>query len=458
MNFDDLQGERGYSHWRAYGQSKLANLMFCFELQRRASAPAAAAAQPRRTPRLRGDQPPVRRSRRRLRAGVLMAIGNKLFAQSADMGALPTLYAATVPDLPGGAFVGPGGFMEQRGHPKVVTAAGKAYDELAWRRLWEVSEQLTGVHYEFPGAARGVTELRPNPQADRPADRRRRGARVGGALPGARRRAAGARAGRAGRDPRAAAGVGARRSPSRSPPCCATSTRCCCPGSRTGSTRATSPTSRPAPRSRRSSPSCWRRRSTRSRSCGARRRRRPSSRAWCSTGSRSCSGCPAGWHGHIEDTASTSTMAAIIAAREATGRDVIVCSEHAHSSVDKAARMLGMRLRKVPVDDEFRMRADALAICPMPPRSWSRPSARPRRPRWIRCRRSPTRARRPARGCTSMPRMRARRWSARSSAGRSRGSSAPTRWSSTRTSGCSRRWTARCCGPAGRTISAPRSA
>jgi aromatic-L-amino-acid/L-tryptophan decarboxylase len=71
-------------------------------------------------------------------------------------------------------------------------------------------------------------------------------------------------------------------------------------------------------------------------------------------------GLPSGWHGHIEDTASTSTFAAIIAAREATGRDEIVCSEQAHSSVDKAARMLGMRLRKVPVDAEFRIRTDAL--------------------------------------------------------------------------------------------------
>jgi aromatic-L-amino-acid decarboxylase len=71
-------------------------------------------------------------------------------------------------------------------------------------------------------------------------------------------------------------------------------------------------------------------------------------------------GLPAGWHGHIEDTASTSTMAALIAAREATGRRVVVCSEHAHSSVDKAARMLELELRKVPADDEFRMRADAL--------------------------------------------------------------------------------------------------
>ena len=71
-------------------------------------------------------------------------------------------------------------------------------------------------------------------------------------------------------------------------------------------------------------------------------------------------GLPDGWHGHIEDTASISTLAAIIAAREATGRDLVVCSDQAHSSVDKAARMLGMRLRKVPTDDEFRLRLDEL--------------------------------------------------------------------------------------------------
>ena len=70
------------------------------------------------------------------------------------MGALPTLYAATVPDLPGGTFVGPGGRAEQRGYPKVVTAARKAYEEQDWRRLWEVSEQLTGVHYAFAAAGR----------------------------------------------------------------------------------------------------------------------------------------------------------------------------------------------------------------------------------------------------------------------------------------------------------------
>jgi aromatic-L-amino-acid decarboxylase len=73
-------------------------------------------------------------------------------------------------------------------------------------------------------------------------------------------------------------------------------------------------------------------------------------------------GLPSGWHGHIEDTASTSTMAALIAARETTGRRVVVCSEHAHSSVDKAARMLELELRKLPCDDEFRMPADALDL------------------------------------------------------------------------------------------------
>jgi aromatic-L-amino-acid decarboxylase len=69
-------------------------------------------------------------------------------------------------------------------------------------------------------------------------------------------------------------------------------------------------------------------------------------------------GLPDGWHGHIEDTASTSTLAALIAARHITGRNVVVCSEHAHSSVEKAARMLGMEIRKVDADEELRMRAD----------------------------------------------------------------------------------------------------
>ncbi len=153
IDFDDLQGERSYRRWRAYGQSKLANLMFCFELQRRASAAGtelkSVAAHPGyAATNLQFAGPTMRHER------AVMALANKVVAQSADMGALPTLFAATVPGLPGGTFVGPGGFMEQRGYPHVVTAASKAYDEAMRRRLWDVSEELTRVHYDFgPKAA-----------------------------------------------------------------------------------------------------------------------------------------------------------------------------------------------------------------------------------------------------------------------------------------------------------------
>jgi NAD(P)-dependent dehydrogenase (short-subunit alcohol dehydrogenase family) len=148
IDFEDLHGERGYRRWRAYGQSKLANLMFCFELQRRATAAGtelrSVAAHPGYSAtNLQFAGPALLHER------AVMALSNRLVAQSAEMGALPTLFAATVPDLPGGAFIGPDGFMEQRGYPHVVSAASKAYDEAAWGRLWEVSEELTGVHYDF---------------------------------------------------------------------------------------------------------------------------------------------------------------------------------------------------------------------------------------------------------------------------------------------------------------------
>jgi NAD(P)-dependent dehydrogenase (short-subunit alcohol dehydrogenase family) len=152
IKFDDLQGERSYNNWLAYGQSKLANLMFAFELNRRAVQAGAGlksyAAHPGYAATNLQFAGPARFYER-----ALMVLGNTVFAQSAEMGALPTLYAATVPDVPGGSFVGPDGFMEQRGHPHLVTAAGKAYDQEAWRRLWEVSEELTGVRYSFDGSA-----------------------------------------------------------------------------------------------------------------------------------------------------------------------------------------------------------------------------------------------------------------------------------------------------------------
>jgi NAD(P)-dependent dehydrogenase (short-subunit alcohol dehydrogenase family) len=154
MRFDDLNWERRYNNWLAYGQSKLADLLFCFELQRRATAAGsrlkALAAHPGyAATNLQFAGP------RKVEAA-FMAVTNKLVAQSAEMGALPTLYAATVPDLPGGSFIGPDGIGEMRGYPHVVGAAKRAYDEDAWRRLWELSEELTGVRPEFAAAARAT--------------------------------------------------------------------------------------------------------------------------------------------------------------------------------------------------------------------------------------------------------------------------------------------------------------
>jgi len=155
INFDDLQGERRYQHWLAYGQSKLANLLFCYELQRRASAAGTSleslAAHPGyAATNLQFAGPGIAAER------WMMWVANRVIAQSADMGALPTLYAATVPDLPGGTFVGPDSWGDMRGHPHIVTASGRAYDNEAAARLWEISDQLTGVHYEFGAAARAV--------------------------------------------------------------------------------------------------------------------------------------------------------------------------------------------------------------------------------------------------------------------------------------------------------------
>jgi NAD(P)-dependent dehydrogenase (short-subunit alcohol dehydrogenase family) len=150
MRFDDLMWERGYNNWRAYGQSKLANLLFCFELARR----AAQAGSPLRSLAAHPGYAATNlqfAGPARFYEKALMAVTNRLVAQSAEMGALPSLYAA-VADVPSGSFIGPDGFMEQRGHPKVVTAAGRAYDEAAWQRLWEISEQLTGVTFAFDAA------------------------------------------------------------------------------------------------------------------------------------------------------------------------------------------------------------------------------------------------------------------------------------------------------------------
>ena len=139
IRFDDLQWENGYSRVGAYGQAKLANLLFTYELQRRLQGTdtIAVAAHPggSRT-ELTRNLPPL--------VGAATRLVEPLF-QSADMGALPTLRAATDPGVLGGQYFGPDGFGEQRGYPKVVASSVASHDTEAQRRLWTVSEELTAV-------------------------------------------------------------------------------------------------------------------------------------------------------------------------------------------------------------------------------------------------------------------------------------------------------------------------
>jgi len=149
IRFDDLNWEHGYRKWLAYGQSKLANLLFCLELQRRlekararmisvACHPGYAATNLQAAgPRMAGSS--IMES--------LTGVANSLFAQSASMGALPTLYAATSPEVRGGDYIGPAGLGELWGTPAKVGRSSAASDASAAARLWEVSERLTGVHY-----------------------------------------------------------------------------------------------------------------------------------------------------------------------------------------------------------------------------------------------------------------------------------------------------------------------
>jgi NAD(P)-dependent dehydrogenase (short-subunit alcohol dehydrogenase family) len=154
IDFSDLQGERDYQRWRAYGQSKLANLLFALELQRRSDAADAAllsvAAHPGyAATNLQYAGPEMEGSRLKK---LLMRVGNVVIAQSDARGALPILYAATE-DVPGGAYAGPSGFREARGSPKLVGMTKEAADPDVARRLWQVSEELTGVRYDFATAA-----------------------------------------------------------------------------------------------------------------------------------------------------------------------------------------------------------------------------------------------------------------------------------------------------------------
>jgi NAD(P)-dependent dehydrogenase (short-subunit alcohol dehydrogenase family) len=154
IRFEDLTWQRGgYRRWPAYCQSKLANLLFCFELQRKlearnsgvvsvASHPGYAATNLQAVgPRMLGS--------RFLQS--FYAMGNRVLAQDAAGGALPSLYAATATDVRGGEFFGPGGVMEIKGFPKRVGAISRAHDREAAQRLWALSQELTGVDYRALG-------------------------------------------------------------------------------------------------------------------------------------------------------------------------------------------------------------------------------------------------------------------------------------------------------------------
>jgi NAD(P)-dependent dehydrogenase (short-subunit alcohol dehydrogenase family) len=145
IHFDDLQWERSYGRATAYSQSKLANLMFTYELQRRVAphgTTVAVAAHPGvATTELARNLPTAFR--------LPLTWLSPLISQTPAMGALPTLRAATDPAVLGGQYYGPGGLNEMTGHPRLVTSSPESYEISVQQRLWAVSEDLTGV--TFPG-------------------------------------------------------------------------------------------------------------------------------------------------------------------------------------------------------------------------------------------------------------------------------------------------------------------
>lgn len=151
MNWNDLAWESNYSEWGAYGMSKLANLLFTYELQRKLEAASVDAMSVGCHPgyaatNLQAIEP--ERWITRL-TNLLMKVTNRVVAQSAAMGALPTLYAALAGEVNGGDYIGPANGM--RGYPVKVKSNDKSHNVADARRLWQVSEELTGVQYEALG-------------------------------------------------------------------------------------------------------------------------------------------------------------------------------------------------------------------------------------------------------------------------------------------------------------------
>jgi NAD(P)-dependent dehydrogenase (short-subunit alcohol dehydrogenase family) len=150
MDLDDPFFEhKSYKKWDAYGKSKLANLLFIFELNKRLQAAGvkvlAAAAHPGYSDtNLQYVAPQIENS---ALGKLMMKVGNAILAQPAAMGALPSLYAASMPDVNGGDYIGPDGFQQMRGYPTKVGSRSAARNPELQRRWWELSEQLTGIKY-----------------------------------------------------------------------------------------------------------------------------------------------------------------------------------------------------------------------------------------------------------------------------------------------------------------------
>ncbi|MGH8460827.1 MAG: oxidoreductase [Stenotrophobium sp.] len=140
LNLDDLHFEHTpYKEMEAYGRSKLAALLFTFELDRRLRAIGANVLATAAHPGYTNTNPDL--------GGFFMRLSTRLFAQAVAMGALPALYAATATDVQGGEYFGPGGFKQLGGHPARVDCRADAHDPVLAAKLWAQSEQLTGVHY-----------------------------------------------------------------------------------------------------------------------------------------------------------------------------------------------------------------------------------------------------------------------------------------------------------------------